>query len=455
MAGGQENEEAEMASKASTTSSDGVGTEEPRSPFDVRGPGAVIEGFCGGIRSSLLEKGVTGIRWWVKDSRLGFRLQPDHLLPFEIWVAQRAAHSSSRGYRSSDTATVSHEGSHKEELDEPTREFLVATAEAILGAVDDNVLHAIGEYADWQKSLSSISIPLLVQRGFRRAAFYSINDDQSTLAELKKQVTVLVPSPEETREFNAQWETSETDAMVFVCIAQDAATASRVHELLPKIRRPNDKPSASEIEEIGMLLGVPRCCTGQWLAVVEQSGKKPEHISIARLMMERSQNGNQITTYSPLTNLLGAKFHCLCFFEYVPCCPRCEATLINNHKMLMELYPDRQRKAILSILCSSYLVWPDGAISPFRAKRINETEFEVTDFGVRLWPETMEVRFSKWVRDNRPARRRVVAHMDRLRFHRGRWEERVEGRWQALVDRTKGWFWKASPYVVLVTEDKT
>ena len=420
----------------------------PEPMTDIQGSGATIEAFTRRVAHALAGDGVRRLDWSVSLGRLVLRLEPEGLLPCELWISPDQ--EGQAAYMRSGAVMVLHDDAGDDAFDEASRDLLRRFAEAILVEATAEVLDALDRYPAARETFARVDPALLVRRGFSEAAIIPTRDEPSVLAALRRDLAVIEPSGDERAAVDRFWGASEKEKMVF--IARSEQTVQRLQTLERELRLPATDRAGSQ-EELGLLLGLPRCCAARWTKDLWVPEGVPDQVFVAGAMAARAGTGPLPEMYSPLTNFLGAEVHQLSFFQHLPCSPTCGSTVARNRELLDALYDEDQRTAIRSMLSTSYLVWPDGTMTSFRIRAPFEGgEIAVADFGQEAWPETTMHKFRAAARVDLPIRR-PHGQVDALRVVRDRWEVRTDGKWQALVDRT-GWFRRPKPFVVLVTDER-
>ena len=276
-------------------------------------------------------------------------------------------------------------------------------------------------------AIERVDLPWLMNQGLKPAAIIHASDERR-LEQIRERLDYSVVGTVGIAE-------DSTGKIVeggsrFVYAAQSLADAARLRTIDETVFIPGMEATPEMLQEIGLLLGFPKCCVD----VFSHSHLEPTEWDELYIDVQRLGWSGQIGHH--LTNFVMARHFRLAFFNHVPCRLDCEATIEANEKLLEVCFEAGTREVLSRILKTSAVLWPSGHFKPFQCLGSSAGVVSVEAVGNVAYRSLLAPGREPYV--NAPIHRRGSAgDIDALCVRRRRLRYRAQGKWTKAV-RPKG-----------------
>jgi hypothetical protein len=406
-----------------------------------------ISSYITRLEEAAAELGVEGLRWNVFAGRLHLRVRPPALLPSYLSVEPLRADRT--WLANSETLGVVHVTDAEEaqaELEPEARELLKQLIPHLLEAAPEGLADALKAWDVRTTPVGAIDRIALVAKGFCRVESVFLDERPEVRAAAVSRAPWIGPALDDGEALTAHARELAPDDRMAICAAT-AEDGQRFRVVDGRLAA-GGRITPEDLAEYGQLRNIPLCCLEAFDTSLLGLPYRREHVAwLDSLRRGPRTAAGPLTVFSPLENFLAARLYHLLFFDYRPCSPGCEATHARNLCALETLYSDDDAADVAQMLTTSFVLWPDGRLVPFRCTGVTGDVVGVADLGRVRWADRMAPKIREQVRTGLPGLERPEA-VDALRWTGSRWEVRQDARWTRLRERGR-WFRTIQPQVAL------
>lgn len=228
----------------------------------------------------------------------------------------------------------------------------------------------------------------------------------------------------------------------FFYVARERWSVDRLHQIDLQLRSKWLLPSTTRglCAEQGRLFGYPECCIEAFRRRPFGWPWAPGGVSEDYLWLRVM--GCERETVEPELNFLAAGLYRMPVLTHLPCSAHCRPTIDASRRRVQALYTPFCRQIVEEQLGTSFVVWPEGGVLPFRWIDVSRGETGATEVGALTYPDlATEAARNRWVRLASP-------EVDRLRVRFRLLEARGPAGWRVAGPMSPASVLRGGPMLV-------